>query len=229
VETVRDITVPFQVFETARHSGSEPAGAHTVDWAVDTGRRMRARAAVAAIDALLDAIGQCHLRGVDIRVGLLSHCRREVEKTGLAVPPAVAGAPTTALLHDRLLDWQEELLDVAYPPRRICRTSSRWAQTPRQPGPLPPKAALGLVSEPPPDGPARPERTAPAPDPLDGLTQRELVVLRVVAEGLTNAQVARRLHLSDHTVAAHLRSIFRKTGVASRSAATRYALERGVA
>jgi DNA-binding NarL/FixJ family response regulator len=53
-------------------------------------------------------------------------------------------------------------------------------------------------------------------------------VLRVVAEGLTNAQVGRRLHLSEYTVAAHLRSIFRKIDVASRSAATRYALEQGL-
>jgi DNA-binding NarL/FixJ family response regulator len=63
---------------------------------------------------------------------------------------------------------------------------------------------------------------------MPGLTDREIGVLRVVAEGLTNAQVARRLHLSEHTVAAHLRSVFRKIGVASRSAATRYALERGL-
>ena len=63
---------------------------------------------------------------------------------------------------------------------------------------------------------------------LDGLTDREVGVLRVVAEGLTNAQVARRLHLSEHTVAAHLRSIFAKIGVARRSAATRYAIEHGL-
>jgi DNA-binding NarL/FixJ family response regulator len=63
---------------------------------------------------------------------------------------------------------------------------------------------------------------------VESLTDREAGVLRVVAEGLTNAQVARRLHLSEHTVAAHLRSIFRKIGVASRSAATRYALENGL-
>ena len=62
----------------------------------------------------------------------------------------------------------------------------------------------------------------------DGLSDREVVVLRVVAEGLTNAQVASRLHLSEHTVAAHLRSIFGKIGVSSRSAATRYALEHGL-
>jgi DNA-binding NarL/FixJ family response regulator len=63
---------------------------------------------------------------------------------------------------------------------------------------------------------------------LDRLTDREVGVLRIVAEGLTNAQVANRLHLSEHTVAAHLRSIFGKIGVSSRSAATRYALEHGL-
>jgi DNA-binding NarL/FixJ family response regulator len=73
--------------------------------------------------------------------------------------------------------------------------------------------------------PAEGSRT---PENPESLTDREVGVLRVVAEGLTNAQVARRLHLSEHTVAAHLRSIFRKIGVASRSAATRYALENGL-
>lgn len=63
---------------------------------------------------------------------------------------------------------------------------------------------------------------------MDGLTDREVDVLRIVAEGLTNVQVATRLHLSEHTVAAHLRSIFRKIGVASRAAATRYALDHGL-
>ena len=74
-----------------------------------------------------------------------------------------------------------------------------------------------------------PTKTATTRDTIHALTDREIAVLRVVAEGLTNAQVARRLHLSDHTVAAHLRSIFRKIGVGSRSAATRYALEHGLA
>jgi predicted ATPase/DNA-binding CsgD family transcriptional regulator len=63
----------------------------------------------------------------------------------------------------------------------------------------------------------------------DRLTERELDVLRLVAEGLTNREVARRLVLSERTVHAHLRSTFRKLGVSSRSAATRYALDHGYA
>jgi predicted ATPase/DNA-binding CsgD family transcriptional regulator len=66
---------------------------------------------------------------------------------------------------------------------------------------------------------------APATDRPDGLTARELEVLGLVAEGLTDAQVAERLVVSLRTVNAHLRSIYRKLDVRSRSAATRYAVE----
>ena len=62
-----------------------------------------------------------------------------------------------------------------------------------------------------------------------GLTPRELEVLRLIADGLTDAEVAERLVVSVRTVHAHSRSIFRKLGVGSRSAATRYALEHGLA
>ena len=58
-----------------------------------------------------------------------------------------------------------------------------------------------------------------------GLSQREVDVLRMVAEGLSDAQVAERLALSRRTVSTHLRSIYSKIGVTSRHAATRFALE----
>lgn len=60
----------------------------------------------------------------------------------------------------------------------------------------------------------------------DHLTPREREVLRLVAEGLTDAQVAQKLILSPGTVSWYLRSIYRKLGVSSRTAATRAALER---
>jgi DNA-binding CsgD family transcriptional regulator/tetratricopeptide (TPR) repeat protein len=63
---------------------------------------------------------------------------------------------------------------------------------------------------------------------LGGLSPRELEVLGLVAEGLTNAQVAQRLFLSPRTVNAHLNSIYHKLGVGSRSAATRFAVEHGL-
>ncbi len=50
-------------------------------------------------------------------------------------------------------------------------------------------------------------------------------MLRLVAQGLTNAQVAERLYVTPRTVNAHLTAIYTKLGVSSRSAATRFALE----
>src|SRR6266487_2804995 len=69
-----------------------------------------------------------------------------------------------------------------------------------------------------------PATASPAPYP-DGLTTREVEVLRVVAQGLTNEQVAERLVISPRTVDTHLTLIYSKIGVSSRSAATRYAIE----
>ena len=60
------------------------------------------------------------------------------------------------------------------------------------------------------------------------LTPRELEVLGLVAQGLTNPQVAQRLFLSSRTVQRHLNSVYRKLGVSSRTAATRLALEHGL-
>jgi len=64
---------------------------------------------------------------------------------------------------------------------------------------------------------------------LQMLTPREVEVLGLVAEGLTNPQVAQRLFLSPRTVQRHLNSVYHKIGVSSRTAATRFALEHGLA
>jgi DNA-binding CsgD family transcriptional regulator len=58
-----------------------------------------------------------------------------------------------------------------------------------------------------------------------GLTAREVEVLRLVAAGLTDAQVAEHLVISVRTVNKHLTSIYNKLGVSSRTAATRFAVE----
>jgi DNA-binding CsgD family transcriptional regulator len=58
-----------------------------------------------------------------------------------------------------------------------------------------------------------------------GLTAREVEILRLVAEGLTDAQVAEHLIMSVRTVNSHLTSIYNKLGVSSRAAATRFAVE----
>ena len=65
--------------------------------------------------------------------------------------------------------------------------------------------------------------------PLAGeLTSRELEVIRLVATGSTNREIATTLSISAHTVARHLQNIFVKLGVSSRTAATSYAYRNGL-
>ena len=59
----------------------------------------------------------------------------------------------------------------------------------------------------------------------DGLTPREMEVLKLAATGLTTAQIAQILFLSPLTISAHLRSIYAKLNITSRSAATLYAIQ----
>ena len=74
-----------------------------------------------------------------------------------------------------------------------------------------------------------PEEAAQAlPADAAGLSARELEVLRLVAEGLSDAQVAQRLYLSPRTVGWDLRSVYRKLDVSSRTAAAKRAAERGL-
>ncbi len=65
----------------------------------------------------------------------------------------------------------------------------------------------------------------PAAVIVASLTPRERDVLRLLAQGLTSAQIAERLVIGLVTVNSHVRSIYSKLGVTSRSAATRYAIE----
>ena len=61
----------------------------------------------------------------------------------------------------------------------------------------------------------------------DLLTRREMEVLKLAAKGMSNAEIADTLYLSIRTVQAHLRAIFNKLGVGSRSEAIVYALKKG--
>jgi DNA-binding NarL/FixJ family response regulator len=67
-----------------------------------------------------------------------------------------------------------------------------------------------------------PERTFAGELP-DGLTQREAEILSMIAQGMTNPDIAAQLYLSAHTVKTHVNRIFAKTRSADRAAAIRYA------
>ena len=84
----------------------------------------------------------------------------------------------------------------------------------------PGRAAVSIPTGHPSTGMGKPTSSSPA-----GLTAREVEVLRLVAQGLSNAEIAERLIISLLTVKAHMRSLYNKLGISSRSAATRYAIE----
>ena len=88
-------------------------------------------------------------------------------------------------------------------------------------------AARGAATSPPPTLAEAPS-TAPAKTASTypgGLTAREMEVLRLLAQGMTSQQIAERFIISLHTVNAHVRSIYTKLELNSRSALTRYAIE----
>jgi DNA-binding NarL/FixJ family response regulator len=68
-------------------------------------------------------------------------------------------------------------------------------------------------------------------EPRDGhgLTKRELEILRVLATGKSNREIAAALVISDHTVRRHIQNIFAKLGVSSRAAATAFAFRHHLA
>jgi LuxR family maltose regulon positive regulatory protein len=76
---------------------------------------------------------------------------------------------------------------------------------------------------------ARPTPADVANTPLADLSKRELEVLSLVAEGLTNHDIAERLFLSEHTVNRHVANILRKLGLPSRAAAASLAGRHGLA
>jgi len=88
-------------------------------------------------------------------------------------------------------------------------------------------AAEGAVTIPAaaPAGPSSVPHAPKASTFPNGLTAREVEVLRLLAQGLTSAQIAERLVIGLVTVNSHVRSIYSKLGITSRAAATRYALE----
>jgi DNA-binding NarL/FixJ family response regulator len=88
---------------------------------------------------------------------------------------------------------------------------------------------LDRLDQPPaPSAPSAPPRPVPAAVPGD-LTTREVEVLGLIAAGLSNSEIARRLVLSEATVKTHINRLFAKTGVRDRAQAVRYAYEHGLA
>jgi DNA-binding NarL/FixJ family response regulator len=76
-------------------------------------------------------------------------------------------------------------------------------------------------------GKSLPDILAEVSTEFEGLTERELEVLQLVASGKTNKEIGQALYISDRTVQAHLSNIFSKLGVVSRTEAAMYAVRKG--
>ena len=79
-----------------------------------------------------------------------------------------------------------------------------------------------------PQAAARLMREVRAPESPETLTERETAVLRLVARGKANKEIARELHIGEQTVKTHVGSILAKLGVSSRTQAALYAVRVGL-
>jgi DNA-binding NarL/FixJ family response regulator len=173
---------------------------------------------------LIDRVGEL---GMGIRVGIHTGELEEVDgrPRGIALhiaariadratPNEILISTTTRELASgaalRFVDRGEHALKGVSEPRRLFAAREE-AGSPGESSPTVPGSDIA--------------RTAVSPG---GLTAREVDVLRLVAVGLSDAQVAAQLVVSVRTVNAHLRSIYRKTGAHSRAAAGRFAEENGL-
>ncbi|MFF7474385.1 response regulator [Streptomyces sp. NPDC008092] len=75
---------------------------------------------------------------------------------------------------------------------------------------------------------SQPEPAPVAAEAPDGLTARETEVLVLIAEGFSNQEIARKLHVSTATVKTHINNLFAKTGLKDRAQAVRYAYGKGL-
>jgi ATP/maltotriose-dependent transcriptional regulator MalT len=204
---------------------------HTVD-RFARARLLAAQVEVAIAAGTLDGASDAARELAVIADGLTSVAVRATAATAQGALQLAAGDPAAALedLRRGLNGWRELALPYEEAQARLLIGASKRMLGDEEGGRIEIDAAragfdrLGAAAD------ARHAaallRRGRAPRPL--LTDREVEVLRLVAAGNSNRDIAGALHLSEHTVARHMQNVLAKLGVSSRAAATSSALKQGI-
>ncbi len=173
--------------------------------AVATGRLERAGEAIEAVRTAAAATRAPVLRaGADRAEGVLNAARGDHERARTLLEDAIDGYERAGIPYEAALARSELAASLA----SLGRPDAAADEAARAAGAL---EALGAAP-------------APAAGALEVLTEREREVLALIAEGLTNRQVAERLVLSEHTVHRHVTNLLGKLGLHSRTAAAALAV-----
>ena len=196
--------------------------ANLADLLIRTGAWEPARRALAEAAELAEGIGNPQLIGtLRCNQGNLAVRERDWAKAAGHFQAAAAAHRDAGHPHDTV----EAMIGLGRAWHQMGRTADALRQL---------RAAEALAAE-----IANPQRLAEVRAALaeageavalpDGLTARQAGVLRLLASGLSNKEIAGQLYLSPATVERHLATVYRKLGVAGRVEATRYAMAHGLA
>ena len=137
----------------------------------------------------------------------------------LPIPPVEQAAYERAVASARGLLGEKAFTAARLQGRGMTPEQALNAQETPPATPVPGRAETGIMP---------PPATISTPASFAGLTAREIEVLRLVAKGFTNTEIAEELRLSEKTIAHHLTHIFNKTGSENRAAATAFAIRHGL-
>ena len=149
---------------------------------------------------------------------------RDDDALGAVREAAADGIPVVLLVPGSATEWADMLRQGVRAILPANATGSQIAAATEA-------AAAGLIVLHPAEAEAmlQTQATTDASAPLpEALTSREMDVLRLVAEGLSNKEVASRLSLSEHTIKFHVASVMGKLGAASRTEAVMLGIRHGI-
>jgi len=190
-----------------------------VEIALSAGALTEARAAADDLRALAGRLGSPYIHAVsDLANGAVLLAEGDAQAACRTLSKALSGLNHVNARHEATR--AQVLLGLAYRHFGDLATGELELQTAR-------RTLQDLGADP---DAARVDELlrTPAAGGVTGLTPRELQVLRLIAEGKTNDEIASALVVSRHTVRRHVQNIFAKTGVSSRSGATAYAFRHGL-